>query len=155
MKSKKGPGLFGPFENLRCTRCQDRDEGGDDVYQHPGTNGRTIAEIKRAKTAVPRARSARKPGSSAAKHDILLLNTLSRPFSYSDSARASRQTFQRTSESTKCKGRAIVRSNIAGFMDEDIITPPASLVPTRHAQLFRDTLRGQMQAMIEAIDRAG
>jgi len=51
--------------------------------------------------------------------------------------------------------RAIVRSNIAGFMDEDITTPPASLVPTRHAQLFRDTLRGQMQAMIEAIDRAG
>ena len=39
--------------------------------------------------------------------------------------------------------RAIVRSNIAGFMDEDITTPPASLVPTRHAQLFRDTLRGQ------------
>ena len=51
--------------------------------------------------------------------------------------------------------RAIVRSNIAGFMDEDITTAPASLVPTRHAQLFRDTLRGQMQAMIEAIDRAG
>ena len=61
-------------------------------------------EIKRAKTAVPRASSARKPGSSAEKHDILLLNTLSRPFSYSDSsARASRQTFQQTSESTKCK----------------------------------------------------
>jgi hypothetical protein len=37
------------------------------------------------------------------KHDILLLNTLSSPFSYSDSARASRQTFQQTSESTKCK----------------------------------------------------
>ncbi len=51
--------------------------------------------------------------------------------------------------------RAIVRSNIAGFMDEDITTSPASLVPTRHAQLFRDTLRAQMQAMIEAIDRAG
>jgi hypothetical protein len=51
--------------------------------------------------------------------------------------------------------RAIVRSSIAGFMDEDITTPPASLVPTRHVQLFRDTLRGQMQAMIEAIDRAG
>ena len=32
--------------------------------------------------------------------------------------------------------RGIVRSNIAGFMDEDITTPPASLVPTRHAQLL-------------------
>ena len=83
-EKQKRPGLARAFENLRWTRCQDRDEGGDDVYQHPGTNGRTIAEIKRAKTAVPGASSARKPGSSAEKHDILLLNTLSRPFSYSD-----------------------------------------------------------------------
>src|ERR1700739_4383338 len=41
--------------------------------------------------------------------------------------------------------RAIVRSSIAGFMDEDITTPPASLVPTRHAQLFRDTLRDKVR----------
>jgi len=38
--------------------------------------------------------------------------------------------------------RAIVRSNIAGFVDEDITTPPASLVSTWHAQLFREFVAG-------------
>ena len=32
LENKEGPGFARAFENLRCTRCQDRDEGGDAVH---------------------------------------------------------------------------------------------------------------------------
>ena len=56
----------------------------DQLVRNGPNESLKLTSMSSAGRAVPRARSARKPGSSAEKHDILLLNTLSRPFSYSD-----------------------------------------------------------------------
>jgi hypothetical protein len=53
------------------------------------------------------------------------------------------------------ESRAVVRSQMAHFVGEDITAPPSFLVATEHAQLFRDALSERMQYMIKAIDQAG